>query len=312
VLDPATVRAAEKVKAAGGVIQVTNPDTVRGCRDLGEEHVDSAKPGPRGRFGIRAALMDIGRERGASHVHYSGYVVLVGSNAQREYGHFYDCTEPAVPPATTAATAPAATETGPTATETGPTATETGPTATETGPTAAAPGGRPSNAYSAQLELLPVGTLRVQAPDQPRPLEGDTVAAYGVSGTFEYLVTPDVALGVNPGVVLGLKSDGDKISATEFDLRGRIRLGRLSNDGFGAHGYASFGASWIALPGDTPTSFGAVAGFGVAVSHPVEHAAFITVEVGYQFGFQSATVGNVDVEVSSRLFHIALGIGSYL
>lgn len=44
----------------------------------------------------------------------------------------------------------------------------------------------------------------------------------------------------------------------------------------------------------------------------MEHGAFITVEVGYQLGSQSATVNNEDVEASTRLFHIALGIGSYL
>ena len=55
VLDPAMVRAAAKAKAVGAVIQVTNPDAVRGCRDLGEEQVDTAKPGVRGRFVIRFA-----------------------------------------------------------------------------------------------------------------------------------------------------------------------------------------------------------------------------------------------------------------
>jgi hypothetical protein len=143
-------------------------------------------------------------------------------------------------------------------------------------------------------------------------VEADTAAAYGVSGSFEYLVTPYIALGANPGVVLGLKADGDKVSATEFDLRLRARLGKLSDDGFGAHAYASLGTSWIVMPGDTPTSFGAVAGFGLAVTHPVERTAFITVEVGYQLGFQNVTVNNADIETSSRLFHIGLGIGSYL
>jgi hypothetical protein len=284
-LDPATVRAAEKVKAAGGVIQVTHPDTVRGCRDLAEEHVDTVTPGPRGRFEIRAALMNIGRERGASHVVYSGHVVLADGNAQREHGHFYDCTESAVVLATAGGT--------------------------EIGPAGAAPG-RPSIAYSAQLELLPVGTLRVQVPDQPQPGETDIATAYGISANFEYLGRPDAAIGVTPRVVLGLKTDGDRSPATEFDLRGRVRFGRLSDDGFGAHVFVCLGASWIALPNDAPTSFGAVVGAGVGVTHPVEHAAFITVEVGYQLGFQTATSGNLDFEASTRLFHISLGIGSYL
>jgi hypothetical protein len=92
----------------------------------------------------------------------------------------------------------------------------------------------------------------------------------------------------------------------------RLRLGKPSDNGFGAHGYATAGASWIAFPGDIPSASGAVVGFGLAVSHPVEHAAFVTVEVGYQLGFQDVTVNSTSVDAASRLFHIALGIGSYL
>jgi hypothetical protein len=176
----------------------------------------------------------------------------------------------------------------------------------------AAPGRRPSTAFSAQLELLPVGIFHAEGSGPSDPVEADIATAYGLSGSLEYIVAPDAALGVNPGVVLGLKPDGATTSATEIDLRARLRLGRLSNDGFGAHAYVSAGASWISFPGNAPTSFGAIIGVGIAVSHPVEHAAFITVEVGYQLGFQSATVRDEDVEASSRLFHIALGIGRYL
>lgn len=114
-------------------------------------------------------------------------------------------------------------------------------------------------------------------------------------------------------MVLGLKGEGMD-SATQFDLRARARLGTLVSDGSGAHVYASAGASWIVVPGDAPTSIGAIVGFGAAVGHPVDRSVFITFELGYQFGFQNATLDelNRDIELSSRLFHIGLGIGSCL
>jgi len=261
--------------AAGGLVEVTDPDAVRRCRDLGEEAIDTSRPGARGRLGLREALKEIGRARGASHIEYAGYVVLADSNAQRERGHFYDCTismpAAAAPPLRSFAT---------------------------------------RTSYTGQIDVFPVGSLRAKLDTQA--LEGDTVTAYGVSGSFEYIVAPGVALGVNPGVVLGLKGPADTTSDTEYDVRARLRVGKLVGDGLGAHLYASGGISWLVMPGDAPTAVGAIVGFGAGVSHPVDSSTFVTLELGYQYGFQSASVGTVDIEAASRLFHIGLGIGSYL
>jgi hypothetical protein len=105
-----------------------------GCRDLGEEAIDTARPGARGRLGIRVTLKAIARAHGASHIHDSGHVLLADSNAQRERGHFHDCTAPAPPPTVEAAPAPRS-------------------FAIRT-------------AFGGQLELVPVGTLRVKPADQ--------------------------------------------------------------------------------------------------------------------------------------------------
>src|SRR4029078_4514892 len=143
---------------------------------------------------------------GASHVLYTGFDLLAGNHALRGHGHFYDCRAPAssVP--------------------------------------AAAPAARRSIAVSAQLELLPVGTLHLEATGQNDALEVDTVTAYGISGNLEYLIAPHAALGLHPGLVLGLKGERGPPSATEIDLRARLRLGRLSTDGLGGHVYVSAGA----------------------------------------------------------------------
>jgi hypothetical protein len=266
-LDPVAVRAAARSKEAGQVIEVTNEAAIAGCRDLGDEHADTSLPWARGRAAIRDSLKAMGRARGASHVQYSDHITI-DSGAQREHGHFYDCTSPAATPRTP----------------------------------------RPPLlvAFSGQLEILPAGTLHGPS------LESDTATAFGVSGNLEYILSPLVALGVNPGVVLGLK-DGDAMaSATQLDLRARIRFGKLVGDGFGAHVYTTGGGSWIFMPNGAPTSKGASFGVGAGVSHRVERSTFVTLEVGFQYGFQNASVKDVDVEASSRLFHVGFGIGSYL
>ncbi len=284
-LDPA----AAKAGATGGLVEVTDPDAVRHCRDLGEEAFYTSRPGARGRLGLREALKEIGRARGASHIQYSGYVVLADSNAQRERGRFFDCTISRVAPPALAPPQPE--------------------------PQAPQPSFAPRASYGGQLDVFPVGSLRAKAntPGLNTPaLEGDIVTAYGVSGNFEYIVTPEVALGVNPGVVLGLKGPADTTSDTEYDVRARVRVGKLVGDGLGAHLYAGGGVSWLVMPGDVPTSVGAVFEFGAGVSHPVDSSTFVTFELGYQFGFQSATISTVDIEAASRLFHIGLGISTYL
>lgn len=44
----------------------------------------------------------------------------------------------------------------------------------------------------------------------------------------------------------------------------------------------------------------------------VDRLSFVTFEVGFQAGFQNATVRDTDIELSSRLFHVGLGFGRYL
>jgi hypothetical protein len=44
----------------------------------------------------------------------------------------------------------------------------------------------------------------------------------------------------------------------------------------------------------------------------VAPSSFFTLELGFQTGFQSVTIGSFDAELSSRLFHIGFGFGHLL
>jgi hypothetical protein len=48
------------------------------------------------------------------------------------------------------------------------------------------------------------------------------------------------------------------------------------------------------------------------VTRRVDRLSFVTFEVGFQAGFQNATVRDTDIELSSRLFHVGRGFGRYL
>ena len=99
-------------------------------------------------------------------------------------------------------------------------------------------------------------------------------------------------------------------SATQLDLRGRVRIGNLASDGLAMAAYGTIGHSWIFLPGFT--SSGATFGFGVVANYAITGSGFLTIDAGYQLGGQRATISNTDVEASSNFFHLGIGIGSYL
>jgi hypothetical protein len=139
----------------------------------------------------------------------------------------------------------------------------------------------------------------------------DAETTFGISGSLDYFVSPSLAIGANPGLIFGLKGKGAMSSATQLDLRARARFGNLGSDGFAIHGYVTVGSSSIYLPLEV-TSSGGTLGFGLAASSPLNDSNFITFDVGYQIGAQSVAVGDTDVEVSSNLLHVGIGVGSFL
>jgi len=283
-LDPALMQRSAEAKASGQLLDIANPATVAGCRDLGSDAAESDLEGIRGRGRIRIELRSTARTRGASHVLYSDYH---SGNVQTERGRFFDCSGEAPLPGS----APIGSATGGAAAPAGPPAPRMG-------------------SISVQLDLLPTGSLGTKVNGQSMSV--DTEMAFGLTGGLEYYPTPSISLGLAPGLVFGLKGDGASSSATQLDLRGRLRFGQLARDAFAVNGYVTIGGSWIYLPDDGGTSSGGTFGLGVGASYPVSRDAFLMFDVGYQIGGQSVTVAGTDFELSSNLLHFGIGFGSYL
>lgn len=47
-------------------------------------------------------------------------------------------------------------------------------------------------------------------------------------------------------------------------------------------------------------------------NYPIAHSGFITIEAGYQLGKQIVEIDGIDVDASSKLIHVGIGLGSYL
>jgi hypothetical protein len=287
-LDAALVQRAREARQTGKLIDVTSPAEVEGCRDLGSDFERSDLDGLTGRARIRVALRRIARARGASHMLYFEYS---GGVVQTERGRFFDCTGDdlaASPPSLAPIVAP--------------------PPA-DGAVTASAPARL--GAASVQLDILPAGAIGSTV--QQRSVSVDARTAVGMTAALEYFLHPQIALGLAPGLVFGIKPDGEmqSASATQLDVRARLRFGQLQRDGLALSGYATLGGSWLFPPNDGDTSSGLSAGFGFGVSYPVR-GGFLLFELGYQFGDQSIANDQGDIKLSTHLLHIGLGVGSYL
>ncbi|MEO7730450.1 MAG: hypothetical protein ABIY55_05720, partial [Kofleriaceae bacterium] len=284
----ALVQRAREAKQTGKLIDVMSPTAMDGCRDLGTAVERSDADGVKGRARIRFALRRIAQARGASHMFYFEHR---DGDVQTENGRFFDCTgddvaapmsspmsSPTPPPAGGAVTASAPAHLG---------------------------------AASVQLDILPAGSI--SAAGMAMTTTRDTATTVGVTAALEYFLIPQVAVGFAPGVVFGVKSDEpEPSSATQLDVRGRLRFGQLQRDGLALSGYVTLGGSWLFLPQHAGTSSGASTGFGFGVSYPLRNGSFMMFELGYQFGDQSVAGGVADVEISTQQLHIGLGVGSYL
>ena len=285
--DFSRVAQARQAQASGQLIDVAREAAVAGCHDLGSEAASSQLDGLPGRAHLRVDLRKIGRARGASHVLYSDY--RAGA-IQREHGQFFDCSGDFV----------------------------TAPPAPAVAAVVAEP--PPRGAVGLQVELLPAGSL--DFPDSGQSSNAthtEAATAFGVTGVVEWFASEGIALGFVPRAVFGIKPDGaGGESATQLDVRGRLRFGQLDRDGLALSGNITLGAAFLYLPDDFGSTSGALFGFGVGVTYPLRGRGFFSFDVGYQLSDQGTAtpsgpfVPGTEVGLSTKLLHVGIGFGSYL
>ncbi len=206
---------------------------------------------------------------------------------------------PAVPPPAPSPTDPAAAAAPPIATA--PTAAAP-PTVTARAAVSRPPA-EPAK-LGVMFSLLPTGTLSGTA-------STDTVFAMAVAPFIDVGINPYVAVGLSPQVIFRVKGDGfTGESAKEFDLRARVTARAPVSPGVAAFARLSPGYSIIALPSTSsgasaePNPKGMMVDFSVGTEVALVPRLFLTVDLGYQVGFQS----NSDGDLHTRYLHIGAGL----
>ena len=282
-----TRRAAAPVP--GTVVELDDSQPAKGCKDLGRVSVVSGEGGSRGRDAIRSELRTAAIARGASHLRYLDY--RPGAK-QRETAQLYYCEISPLP-------APAPPPPPP-------------PTSSEDSIAPVIRRSYPYGAAAIQLELVPVGALTIGPQDHGAKVDAEQT--WGGSASLEYLAAPYMAIGLEPGIVFGLKGTGATAAAsssTQLDLRVRVRIGSLvTTHSFALQGYATAGVSWVFPMIGDGTARGLIGGVGIAATVPLRGAQFVALDAGYQYGWQ--TVGGADGDFSTRFLHLGVGLDTYL
>lgn len=162
------------------------------------------------------------------------------------------------------------------------------------------------------IGISPIGTVKEQATILGVTIDqsADTAAAVQLNGLIEYRVTPMVAIGFAPAVILHAKPGGDGDSGSVLDLPLRVAVGAPVAPKLRLYGFASPGYS-VLFPGSDRSNLGHpsgfMIGFGGGAGYHLAPKLTLTGELGYQFRFPSTTVEGQDV--SMRLNYLTLAFG---
>jgi hypothetical protein len=133
----------------------------------------------------------------------------------------------------------------------------------------------------------------------------DSAVAFAVMPVFDYLVLPNVFVGVAPSYAFNVKpKDGGGDAGSQIDLLLRVGGAYALNEKLGLYGYASPGYS-IVKPPEGDSAKGLVVGLHAGAMFDIATKLFLAGEVGYQLGFQKVN----DVEAKTNYLQIGLGVG---
>jgi hypothetical protein len=192
-----------------------------------------------------------------------------------------------------------------------PPATPTDPAAAPP-PTATAAGGAGSAASASKMRLavtlvpMPLGSLKTNIGGAD--LSADSAMAFAIMPVFDYLVMPNLFVGVAPSYAFNVKdknSMGD--AASQLDLLLRVGYGLPVAEKLGVYGYASPGYSLI-RPSEGDSAKGLVLGLHAGAMYDLASNLFVNGQVGYQLGFQQLS-GN---DFKTNYLQIGLGVGMRL
>jgi hypothetical protein len=169
---------------------------------------------------------------------------------------------------------------------------------------------------SAQVEVLPVGTGKATIADTS--MSSNAAVAYGISGTFDYALTPYLSIGASPRLVLNVATDddGDGSDADkELDLRARI-VGHYPI-ARGLELYAALSPGYTIVMSSEEgidNAAGFALGGALGLTYDVSSKLFLGGELGYQRAFTSSQLDlgtqQLDADLELSYLHVGLGAGT--
>jgi len=171
------------------------------------------------------------------------------------------------------------------------------------------PAEEPMGRAGVELALLPVGSLKASA--GMANVSADAAVAIGIGGVLQHPIDHTFTVEFAPRLLFNVKGQNDTSSATELDIRARVTAGGYVSPQVRLYAAVSPGYSMLFLPstvGDTPNPNGLTLGFSAGAAIKVAPAMMLTGELGYQLGFQKATISGMDVDVQSDFLHLAVGM----
>jgi hypothetical protein len=183
------------------------------------------------------------------------------------------------------------------------------PAASSAAPAATAAAGPATKLWvGGGLELVPIGTV---SGSNGIPDQGTDTGLYGIDVTALYVVHPMVAVGLAPRYLLNMKSSGQTDSSSMYDIRvvgvaHKELAPKISGFGLLGLGYAS-----ISLPSSMgmspPSPAGMTLSLEAGAGYAITPKLIGTFGLGYEFGFESASVQGMNFD--SKFNHLSISLG---
>lgn len=158
------------------------------------------------------------------------------------------------------------------------------------------------------LRLNPIGKIKIGSGD--RSSSTDTVIALGFVGHADYVISPNLMIGLMPQVLFNVKGENDDDSATQLDLMARLTGMFPLNEGLNLFGYGAGGYSFIFVPDLDDDPNGLVLDLGGGASYSLGPTTQLNFDLGYQLGFQGVSVNGRSIDIQTNFLHFGVGIAT--
>ena len=166
---------------------------------------------------------------------------------------------------------------------------------------------------SGRLDVLPFGEIRTKEADMGA-IDVGTETGFGIGGSIEFPLARQFSLGFSPRYLFKVKGEPHREGGSQLDLAVRAKFHFPVNPRTKLFAFLSPGYSMVSVPDGSVFAgldpAGLILGIGGGAEFMISRRAFLTLELGYTWGFQSDSEAGAKYTYATSLAHLGLGIGS--